>query len=92
MNIEAAIEKDNIHHGFAVASGEMENFMNFASQRGKCSKMNCVSATIKRNLLIISKNISATAQFFERQSKWLDQLDTEEEIDSDLCCEACLKH
>ena len=81
-----------IINGFTVVGGETENFMQFASQRGKCNDIDSTN-TIKRNLMIINKNISAIAKFSEQQSKWLDQLNTyEEEIHNDPHCEACFKH
>ena len=73
LSIERTIEKDKYCHGFSILGGESEQFMHFTSQRGKYNDPNCAE-TIKRNFLIINKNVSTIAQFFERQSKWLDQL------------------
>ena len=94
LSIERTIEKDKYCHGFSILGGESEQFMHFTSQRGKYNDPNCAE-TIKRNFLIINKNVSTIAQFFERQSKWLDQINAysmEEEIDSDPHCERCFKH
>ena len=60
MDTETSIEKDNDHHGFMVLGGETENLMQFASQRGRCNDIDSTN-TIKRNLMIIIRNISAIA-------------------------------
>ena len=46
---------------FMVLGGETENFMQFPSQRGKCNDIDSTN-TIKRNLMIINKYISAIVE------------------------------
>ena len=68
----------------------MDKFIVFPSERGKCNEMSNADM-IKRNLMIINKNVCAIAQLFEQQKKWLDQLNMEE-TDEDQHSEACFKH
>ena len=77
-------------NGFEIIGGKTEKFLAFVSERGKCNEMSNANM-IKRNLMIINKNVCAIAQFFECQKKWLDQLNVEE-TDEDQLCEMCFKH
>ena len=58
-------------NGFAIVGHEMDKFIVFTSERGKCNEMSNADM-IKRNLMIINKNVCAIAQLFEQQKKWLD--------------------
>ena len=83
-------EKDSEQNGFAILGSEMDRFITFALDRGKCNEMSSAE-TITRNLIIINKNVCTIAQFFEHQKKWLDQFNIEE-TEEDQHCEVCFKH
>ena len=83
-------EKECEQSGLEIIGGETEKFLTFVSDRGKCNEMSNADM-IKRNLIIINKNVCAIVQFFECQKKWLDQLNVEE-TDEEQLCEVCFKH
>ena len=65
-------------------------FIAFTLDREKCNEMSSAEI-IKRNFIIINKDVCTIAHIFECQKKWLDQFNMEE-TDEDQHCEACFKH
>ena len=64
-------EKVCEQNSFEIIGGETEKYLAFVLDRGKCNEMSNADM-IKRNLIIINKNVCAIAQFFECQkSGWI---------------------